>query len=396
MGLISFIGEKLFGGNRLFNNYILGQKGSIWIDTSKPRQLYDEIPQLQTVINKDCSMFSNMDLWHVNKEGERIENSPIEALLHQPNVMQSMNEFLYQYMLQYNLYGNAFTYKNQASKLKPPVALWNVSACYMQPISTGKVFEQTKKDEIISGYEYKESGRTRTFKTEEILWTKRNDPDNPIVGCSLIHSLKFPLSNAKAAYEYRNVILTEKGAIGILSNESRDSMGAMPLKPDEKKKIEQQYRGDYGVSEGQARILITEASLKWQPMTYPTKDLLLFEEVDAAMITIADAFGHNINIYSSKNATFENVKNSIIQTYQDAIFPKADAFSQAVSKFLNLPNGERLIANYDHLEIMKENRQRGMAGLQQLVTMLSQAVENNLIDSNTARSVLVNELGVQS
>jgi len=378
-----------------FKNYLLGQQGAIWIDTHEPRKLYDTIPQLKTVVDKDCSMFSNAELWHVNKEGERLKDSEVEQLLMKPNVTQTMQEFLFQYKQQFNLYGNQFIFKNKPSTLsKLPASLMNVSAFGMKPQLTGKLFRQVELSGIISHYEYDLNSLRERFEVDEIMWTKRTDPDNPIVGCSIIEALKYPLSNTKAAYEYRNVIMTKKGAIGILSNESKDSMGAATIKKEDKEKLEKQYSRDYGIEEHQSQVILTEAQLKWQPMTYPTKDLLLFEEVEANMITIADAFGHNINIYTSKNATFENVKNSIIQTYQDAIFPAADLFTQGLTSFLELPNGERIIASYEYLQIMKENKLSGMAAIQQIITALSQGVTAGLIKPEVAMLTLENELGI--
>jgi HK97 family phage portal protein len=397
MGFINDVLSRLGYNQRgLSTNYILGQKGAVWINTDKPYELYNSIPQLKTVIDKKASMFSNMELLLRDIETGQIEDdSVLRALIQNPNPLQSMNEWLRQYKTQEQVYGNQFIYQNKPSRLSQyPSALWNISPKYIKPVLSGRLFDQTKKEEIITRYEYIEGAKTYSYETINILYSKICDLDNPIVGTSPIESLKKPLSNIDHAYTYRNVIMSQKGAIGMITNETKDAMGGVPLKEDEKTALEKQYRTDYGISEGQARIIISEASLKWQPMSYPTKDLLLFEEVDANMMTIIDHFGLNANIFSSKNATFENVKNAIIQCYQDTIQPEADQFTQALGKFIGIPEGKELVASYEYLAIMKENKQKGMAAIENIVRALTQSIQSGLLSGEQAEIILANELGV--
>jgi phage portal protein BeeE len=392
-GLLNFFSKD---GQLLRTSYLIGQKGAIWIDTTKPYSLYNSIPQLKAVIDRKASMFSNMELKLIEvKTGKVLEDEQLHKLLQNPNPLQSQNEWLRDYKQQHQVYGNQFIYKNKPSTLsKYPVALWNISPYYMKPILTGKLFEQVKKEDIISEYQFIDGGQTKTFNGIDIMFTKIADIDNPIIGVSPIISLKFPLTNTKLAYEYRNVIMGEKGAIGILSNETKDSMGNIAMDKEERRKLEQQYRNDYGISPDKAKVILTNASLKWQPMTYPTRDLLLFEEVEANMLAIIDAFGMSINLFSNKNATFENVKNSIIQVYQDTIIPEADLFTQSLSLFLNIPYGQRIVASYEHLSIMKENKLKGMTSIESIVSSLTQSIHSGLLSPIQAETILANELGI--
>lgn len=378
------------------SSYMLGQKGAVWINVLQPWMHYNEIPALKTVIDRRASMFSNMEILIVDKEGNRVEDPELQKLLNNPNCEQSQNDFLNEYQTQLCVYGNEFIYGNRASSLlKYPVALWNVSARYVKPYMTGKVFDQVDNNGIISKYEYTMETSFRSFLPNEILFTKIKDLDNPIVGKSPIFNLKFPLSNTKAAYEYRNVIMTEKGAIGILSNETKDAMGSVPLTPEEKSTVEKQYGNEYGISEGQRKVILTNAALKWQPMTYETSKLMLFEEVDANKRDIIDAYGLNQNIFSSmQGVTYENFKNGMVMSYQDTIQPAADSFVQSLGKFLKLPEGIQLKASYEHLSILKENKLKGMQAIEAIVRSLTEAVQGGLISRLQAETILANELGV--
>lgn len=380
------------------NSYFIGQKGPVWIDTLKPYELYNSIPQLNLVINRRASMFSNMDLKLMNvKNGEEVESPELQKLLQNPNPLQSMNKWLTQYEMQKCVYGNQFMYKNvvKTKFLEYPVGLTNISPYYIQPILTGKLFDQVRIEDIISGYDYVQEGDKRKFDTKDILYTRVDDLDNPIIGHSPIVAIKFPLTNTKLAYEYRNILMAERGAIGMITNKTKDSIGNKVLKPEEKKELEDQYINNYGINKGQSRIHISGSDLDWKPFGYPTKDLLLFEEVDANFLTIVDHYGLNVNIFSSKNATFENVKQAIIQVYQDTIQPEADLFTQALGKFLGIPEGTRLIASYEHLSIMKENKAKGMNAIEMMVSALTQAVAGGILTKAQANAILKTELATQ-
>ena len=87
---------------------------------------------------------------------------------------------------------------------------------------------------------------------------------NPV---SIIDSLKYPLSNISASYNKRNVLLENIGSIGILSAKKSDIGGALPVTPEEKKKIQRDW---YNRSKDE--VIITESELDWHPMSFPTKD----------------------------------------------------------------------------------------------------------------------------
>jgi HK97 family phage portal protein len=401
MNIFDYLGNVIKNGSSYFykkntyygSSYMLGSKGATFVDVQKPNELYNTIPQVKTVIDRKALMFANMELKLVNKsDGTEVEDVDFSNLINNPNPLQSMNDWLRQFKQQEQVYGNQFIYKNTPSALsKYPTSLQNISPRYLAPYLTGKVFDQTTIEGIIAYYEYYLEGSStskRKFDVNEILYSRLNDIDNPIIGVSPIFYLIYPISNTKLAYEYRNVIMGEKGAIGILSNESKDSMGGIPLKKEERKRIEDSYTNEYGVGAGQRRIHLTEASLKWQPMTYPTKDLLLFEEIDANLNTIVDAFGLNINIFSSKNATFENVKNSLIQCYQDTIIPEADQFAQSLTNFIVKDKTKEIRASYEHVAILKESEAEESAELKTKIDSVTQLVNANIITPIQAQSMM--------
>jgi len=377
----------------------VGNSGAVWVDTDVPRKLFYEIPELNQVINKKADMFVNGIFKIVddktNKEDTSKEAKAILDLLKNPNLAQSQNQWLRQYLQQFSIYGNQFIKKNNPTGMKSvPVSLINVSPAYTAAMLTGKFFNQVDIEGIIKHYEYEQGNLKTKFKTKDVLWTKNDDVDDPLMGISPLKSLKFPLTNTKLAYQYLNVISGEKGAIGMISTTNKDSMGAIPTTPEQKKAVNDQFTNDNGVQDGQTRVIQVDGTVTWQPMTYETSKLLLLEQIDANKLTIVDHYGLNINIFSSKNQTFENVRNALIQGYNDSIIPFADALTQSLTPFLGTPKGKSIILDYSHLGILQEDEGTPAEILKKQLDSVSQAVSTGLISPDQAHEILNGTFGL--
>ena len=396
MNFISQFGNyfnNLFANNEKYffnsqNSRIVGTEGAVYLDVEQPYKIFNENPSVNQVIRKKSAMFSNMELKLVDKEGNVINDANFDNFINNINIYQGLNSFLKTYIEQKDVYGNVFIYKNKPSNIQTyPTSVNLISARYLKPVLTGKVFDQVSLDTVIKNYElYNVNGIiNKTFEQDEILWLRNTDIDDPLVGVSPLKSLKYPITNTKYAYDYLNSISSKKGAIGILSDNNKSPMGGMPLKSEEKAKIENAYIDDYGVEDGKRKVIVSQSALQWQPMTYPTRDLLLLEQIDAYFLTIIDHFGLNVNIFSSKSQTFENVKNSLIQVYQDTIIPEADLFCQEFTKFLGLQNGQKIVPSFEHVKILQDNS---------IVESITQLVQTNILTPLQAQEILKNSKNV--
>lgn len=397
-----FGSEKNFFKGVNFQRY--GVKGAVYIDTQAPYKIFNENPSVNLVWKRKADMFSNGKFKLRNtttKDVEEIKDAELLNLLLKPNVLQSQNEWMKQYLLQKEIYGNQYLYKSRASKLqKYPTSLINLSPALTQPILTGKVYDQIALDGIIVNYRFVEMGIERFYQVEEILWTRLSDLDSATIGVSALKSLQYPITNTKYAYDYYNVISNEKGAIGILSTGSqKDNFGAMPIDPQEKKRIQDAYLNQYGLGNDDAgrdkmRVILTEMALNWQPMSYPTKDLQLQEQIDANFAIIADAAGLNINLFNGKAQTYENTKHAMIQAYQDTIIPFADDFCGNISPFIGVPKGYELVLDYSHLAILQENEDTKAKTIQTILASIGNAVQSGLISREQGLQLALNEFGL--
>lgn len=371
-------------------------KGELYIDTCVPYDLYNTIPQLRTPVDKLAAMFSNGVFKYQKIGSDKFDNLPpeISKLLENPNILQGQNPFLNQYLRQLIVYGNQFIYKNSASKITTtPQSLINVSSANLKPILTGKLFDQVTMDGIVSGFEYTENGTVKKFEQSQILWSKISDLDNNLIGYSPLKAMKYPLSNTVAAYQYLNCISTEKGGIGVLSSQSKDAMGALPMTSEEKKELEATYRNENGIEDNQKKIHITTGSVTWSPMSYPTKDLLLMEQIDANFLAILNVLGVNQNLFV--NSTYENLKNGLIQTHNDTVVVYADGFTQALSKFIGVPEGYRLVLDYSHLPYLQADKKTDADTFSVVSNGLSTLVTGGIINAAQANTMLTNQFGVK-
>lgn len=381
----------------------IGSKGAVYLDSYTPYRLYNEIPELAQVINKKADMFSNGIFKFQDIESGQIipsnklnsEQKALLSLLENPNVLQPQNKFLKTYIIQLDVYGNQFQYvNNPTSLIKVPSSITHISPTYLSPILTGKVYEQTDINGIIKNYEYKDGATIKTYETETIIWSKHDDLDNPVIGNSPLKSLRFPLTNTKLAYDYLNIISGEKGAIGMIATSNKDSMGAIPMSREDKIKLEQQHSSTYGVGDDKlARISIVDGTVSWQPMTYPTRDLLLMEQIDVNKLTMCDHFGMNINIFSSKNQTYENVSMALKQCYTDTVIPAADSLCQTYTKRFTTDKKSKLILDYSHIGILQPDAKAEADLLTTRVNALNQAIQGGIITPAQAQSVLANDFG---
>ena len=177
---------------------------------------------------------------------------------------------------------------------------------------------------------------------------------NIIKPVSRIETLRYPLSNIRAQYHKRNVLLENIGAIGILSAQNNDIGGAIPMTPEEKQKIQNDW-----YNRQKDEVIITEANVDWKPMSYPTKDLLLFEELTADKLALIDAFGLSYNLFSQeKGVTYTNVRDSIRMVYQDTIIPETQQMYDSIIKQFGLDKeGYYLKADFSHLPVLQDDEE---------------------------------------
>lgn len=391
--LASFIApDGTYVGDAAWFN--LGGNDPIWLDTNDLWSVYMEVPHANVVINKKAELFS-LGRWRMRdiKSKKEIEQDPILDMIDCPNPLQSQGEWMQMYEVFKEIWGGVPIFKNYGvislyELSKVPGQLWCLPNNLMTIHRTGKLFRQTKIEEIIKYYELTMDNSIEKFDPKEILFKSANVGPTYLVSESKLVGLKLPLSNIYAAMSTANVLTKEHGAYGILSTAgSKDASGILPLRDKEKKRVEQQYDRNYGLQYGKRKTIITGASVTYTPISFPITDMNLQPEIEQDFGLVCDAFGMARDLFSStKGATFENQRQALKHTIQNAIQADANDLARSFNKDWELKSkGRELFVTYDHLPVMQEDRKQLADTLKTMVDALTTAKQEGGITDQEYR-----------
>jgi hypothetical protein len=335
------------------HNQVWGVKQPVWIDTQNSYVHYLEIPELRTVVNKRASMMASGLPLLTDLEGNIVDRPHwVNDLIANPNPTQSWKDVIFSLSVNDALYSNSFAYAPKRSfgivnlfvPLPSDKIIVNLS---------GKRLRQFEEGGLITDYTFcYDDANKEKLEIEEVVYLSTPDGENIVNPNSRMEALKYPLSNIRAAYSKRNVLLENIGAIGILSARNSDIGGAIPMTPEEKTEIQRDW---YRRSKDE--LIITEADVNWQPMSYPTKDLMLFEELTADKMAIVDIFGLNSYIFSQeKGSTFSNVREGLKMAYTDTIIPNTESMYDGISEQIGLMDeGLKLVPDFSHVAVLQQD-----------------------------------------
>ena len=331
-----------------------GNSDPVWVDTNKPYDLYIKIPELRTIINKRALMISSAIPKLINENGETIDNHKwVNDLISKPNPTQSWADVIYSLAVNDGLFNNSFAYCPQRSfdirNLILPLPSNKIKIA-----GTGKLLDQIDVEGLIKNFEFwYDNQNYEIIEVKDMVYLNTPDGINLINPINRIDTLKYPLTNIMSQYNKRNVLLENIGAIGILSSRKSDLGGSLPMDAEERGEIQRDW-----LKRQKDKLVITEADVQWTPMSFPTKDLMLFEELTEDKMAIIDAYGLSYYLFSqSKGATFSNVKEGMKMTYQDTIIPETEQMYATLSHQLGLTDeGLLLVPDFSHVAVLQDDK----------------------------------------
>ncbi len=348
--------------------------------------LANNVPHLNIVISEGAKMFSGMEIKHyqgIGKDRKEVQNSEVLKFLQKPNPLQSQSDFLYEFYVQNAIYRTTFCYVNTPSRLSSiPSALWWLPGESMKINLTGKMFDQVNIDGIIESYELMDYDKK--YDPKDVIHIIDGISQNKITAKPTIESLQVTLSNIMAVLKSYNIIVSERGMIGFIASERSDSTGlSIPMTPKERTEFQNQYQKDYSLDAKNGHVMMTESSMKWVPMTFDVKQLMLFEGLEDSFAQICAAYGHKRDIYpSTKGATFENQKQADVGTYQTTMQPLGQkVLNQLAQRFQLKDKGQYLEPSWEHMPMMQENEEEKATALNTNVQAYSKMLSDGIISA---------------
>jgi hypothetical protein len=335
--------------------------------------LFEKCPPLAAIIHKLAKANTNGrikickdiddDELAVGKQAESLRK-----LFKKPNPVQTWRQFRMQQIIYKKLFGYCDVYVEQPagfSDFSRVSAMWNLPPWMVTLRGNSSLPWEVADKGVIEAYVVSWNGEVQELAPDTVLTLVDNYVQDRLYPhllrpYSRVRSLQRPITNILAAYEARNVLITKKGAIGILSNMAKDSAGHVPLKPGEKEDVQREYQRQYGLRGGLRQVIISSASLQWQAMSFPTKDLMLFEEIEDDMARICDEYSYPFEMIASptsKNKTFNNVDAAKKTFYQDEVIPDCQGDMDMYEAYFNLSSvGMKIVADFAHLPILQDDQ----------------------------------------
>jgi HK97 family phage portal protein len=363
------------------------------------RDAYAKCSPVATVANRLASSMANGRWWIVDKNSNDVsrQNSGISELIKNPNPFQTTVEFVKQIDLYRNLYGVSYVYAVVPEGFKSAgdaVCLWPVNPERVETAytKTKNIYAFGKKEDIIEKYVITEGVDRISVRPEHILCIRDVSLDTVPFDrrkhVSRLSGLAYEVNNICQAQEAVYALNRDRGAQGIITNRTRDSVGSKPLSDDEKAQIQEEYHKKYGLSERQAKIIISDADLGWQQMSFNVKDLMLFEGIRSNIERIADAFNYPFELLSNqKGTTFANRAEAIKYLYQDNIIPTAVFYAEKFTDFFGLTNA-RIDIDFSHVEYLKEAEKEKAEALLRMNQALQIPYRMNVITREEYRKLL--------
>lgn len=180
-------------------------------------------------------------------------NSDLFKLLKKPNPFDTWEEMLYLWAHHMKITGKAFWLKDELNAMGQPKALYALLPQYMDPVYDHK--------KLISEYVYKINGKEIRYKPEEIIYFKKPNPRNHVLGLGDMEPAE-SVFNSVINRNTLNEKFIERGAApsGVLVKEEA-------VEDDDdwemlKKKFEEKYSG----KENAGKVVFLNGKWKWEKM----------------------------------------------------------------------------------------------------------------------------------
>lgn len=358
--------------------YRAGQGNAVWDDLSDKIKISYNNPILLPAIQLIADYFANAKFTEDGKD-----NTPILKLLNKPNMYQTRDDFLKQYI--WYKYTCGFNYilptatgsdLNNISRVKFMENLKPNLIKFDDKFKTGIIQTNGEANTIMNQkFKYDEQYQNLDIAMKQVLtfYDLANGLEkNMFTAPSRIDSLKMPLTNIHKAFSAKNIVLDSNGK-DMITNKSVGNIAKVPMKKGEKSDIEKKMSVDYGLGKGKKRTIITNSALEWQSLHIKLKELGLDESVIADAMIIIATLGVPPELFSlsGTSSTFENQSKAVIHFIQSKIQRELNDFTNTI----NIRYGTKLEASMNHLPMFRELEKSKALSLKSVTAGMKQMVD---------------------
>ena len=339
-------------------------------NTSTPQGQYNSYifnSVVRTVIDRRAEAFINGKWFNTlldGKESNTAISKDFYALLNKPNGHQSSAEFKADLFRAMDIFGMAFILKVAPVGFNKPQGLvilpnqlldyrFNWDKFPFQ-ITTGNNLDKLKLQFTADGYSYTKD----LMPNAENVIVIRNS-NTPGTNTSRLQGLQDQINKLHIANNASNDILKHHGALGILSDDSKEGSISTPMTQRDTEAIQADYQ-NYGIGYDKWKLMITNKAIKYTPITLPIKDLMLNEATRDATRQICDALGYPIDLLGFEDgaklsSTGGKMGEAKKMLYQDFIIPQAQIISDTFSR-TEFKGLETINIDFSHVEPLQQSQ----------------------------------------
>lgn len=330
---------------------------------SSIRDAYLCCPPVSSIINKHASAFIGGKTWLLDGKGKEATGPIAESFkkfLKNPNPLQTWTQWEAQMITFTMLYEYCVLLPvvSVGYEDDPPSAVWvipgDIVEFEMNPGAFYNTSSKPIKNVIIN------CAGERSVIDGDKVWIIKGPASNlqdSVLPQSRIKPIAKNINNIIGIYESKNALINYRGSMGILTQEKDTSgMGHLPMPESEKDDIQSGLMR-YGLRGGQRKYIVTSASLKWQSMIIPYKDLMFSEWAQDDTMVICDALNYPYRLLAQeKSASYNDVKEFKKLLYQDYTIPTSKWVYEQLTSFLKLDqHGLHLDKDYSSVYALQDD-----------------------------------------
>lgn len=348
-----------------------------------------DCPIVSAIINKEVDAFSNGITQIVNPNSKKPvqgELKEFEAVIKNPNRMQSQDQFEAQVIGYTRAYGYCpVLYKKPVGF--SPSELWVLPPQFCDIIVNDRQnpYDVKKNSDWIESFKFKYGQYETDINADKVFFFRANTlpTDNFYLPESPLGPLSKPISVLLAYYNAENEMMVHRGPRGILANTAAGELDREPMSPEDRSEIQRDFKNAYGFQPGQSQIIITDAALEWQSMSFNAAELGLNETYKRAVFDIAKGLGYPKDLLQLEGSTFNNQNAALKSLYQDTIIPIAQSYCEQLMNLLGVDRNKVLIQkDFSHVEAMQESNEEKGKGLKALTEAAEMQFNLNAITFN--------------
>jgi hypothetical protein len=337
---------------------------------TSPITAYNKCAPLHSVINRKTRAYINGKTWLLDKKGKEATSGEaakrLRKILKQPNAIQTWEQWdaqAYIYMLLWG-YCPVLIVKPTGFDNSYATAIWNIPPfmCEIEENEDVMFYNVKSAKELIKSIKVTYRNKTSYLNLDFVFILRDYQPSKTsvIIPDSRTKALQMPINNIIGTYESRNVLINRRGASGILTQDpGTGQYGALPPKEGYKEALQEDYR-KYGLLKGQAQLIITEASLKYQQIGSNTRDLMLFEEITDDIMRICEEYDYPAPLISTeKGPAVANTREYKQQVYEDGVIPESISIYSQINEMLATELYElKIDKDFSKLAILQKDKQQ--------------------------------------